>query len=330
MNKYQAMTKKEKKNFIFRSLEVILGTLILAFGQVIFIERCVLVTGGLASIGNIINEFIPSPNTVRITVVVLNIVCFLLGLICLGKSFSAKTLLSTIVYTLFYPIVSKIIQSGSVPFLVVPVDVATGTFSETTLFLAAIFGGVLSGIGIALTLIGGGSTGGVDVFAIIISKITHTKVSIWIFIVDAVVVVLGAIFVGENNSLIYFLICVSSCLCCSLATEFILSKRNNSYVVYIVSDKWQEINDFIIKDLDRGSTLINVEGGYKNEKHKMIQAVISRDQYSVLLSKISEIDKDAFVTINSAHEVNGEGFKALPKVNNKKDGGENERKEEQC
>ena len=100
MKKLALMTKKEKMSLVRNSLQIIMGTLILAIGQVLFIEQCSLVTGGLASIGNIINKFFPSQYTVSITVVVLNILCFLVGSIFIGKTFAAQTLLSKLFYTL--------------------------------------------------------------------------------------------------------------------------------------------------------------------------------------------------------------------------------------
>ena len=298
MLKFKDMTKKQKQDMLKRVLQVVIGTIILAFGQAIFIEQCALVIGGVASIGNIINHFINTPYTVRVTVVVLNVVCFLIGLIFFGKKFSAKTLISTIVYIIAYPLVSYLMQTDIAAFLRMPFD--GNLDSYTTLLLAGIFGGMVSGVGIAFCFLGGGSTGGVDVFAILFAKVTRTKVPLWMFIIDAVVVFLGYIILGKGN-VIYFLICVLSALSNSLTTEMILSKQNNSYVVSIVSEKWEEINSFILEELDRGSTLIDIVGGYTMKSHRMIQAAISRDQYSLLLSKISEIDKDAFDTINSAH-----------------------------
>lgn len=305
MLKLKKMTKKQKRDMLMRVLKVILGTLILAFGQAVFIEQYNLVIGGVASIGNIIKVFIDTEYTVRVTVVILEVLCFVIGYLFLGKRFSAQTLISTIVYIVAYPLISTLAKMF--------IPLMTSGDSNVILLLAGVFGGMISGLGIALCLLGGGSTGGVDVFAILLAKATHTKAPIWMFIVDAVVVFLGYILIdSDGNNLMYCLICILAALCSSLTTEVIISKQNNSFVVNIVSSKWEEINEFILKDLDRGSTLIDVIGGYTMENRRMIQAAISRDQYSLLISKISEVDKDAFVTINGAHEVNGEGFEALP------------------
>jgi len=317
MTKLSSMSQKQKKDLLSRSLKIVLGTIILALGQVIFIEQCVLVTGGLASIGNIINQFIPSKYTVSITVVILTIISFLLGYIFLSKKFIAQTVLSMIVYAIAYPIFSALLNNGFLNLLTIPPDPSTGIFSDTTMLLAGIFGGITSGVGIGICMLGGGSTGGMDVLAILMAKITKTKVSLWVFILDALVVFLGYILV--NSSIEYFLICALSAMCCSIALDFLFSKRNNSYVVNIISKEWEAINNYIINDLDRGSTIIDVQGGYKFDNYRMIQAAISRDQYSALLGKISEIDNSAFVTVNSAHDINGEGFQTLPKTIKKKE-----------
>lgn len=305
MKKLALMTKKEKMSLVRNSLQIIMGTLILAIGQVLFIEQCSLVTGGLASIGNIINKFFPSQYTVSITVVVLNILCFLVGSIFIGKTFAAQTLLSAGFYTLLYPAISALMSNNLLPFL------QFNEMNDLNLLLAGLFGGVISGIGIGICMAAGGSTGGVDVFAILISKITRIKVSILVFIIDGTIVLLGFIFIKPD--FVYFLICVLSSFCCSASLEFVFTRKNNCYVIDIISKEWKAINDFIIINLERGSTIVNVQGGYKFEDYRMIQAAISRNQYALLLDKISEIDQSAFVIVSSAREVNGEGFQNLPK-----------------
>lgn len=318
MKKLALMTKKEKMSLVRNSLQIIMGTLILAIGQVLFIEQCSLVTGGLASIGNIINKFFPSQYTVSITVVVLNILCFLVGSIFIGKTFAAQTLLSAGFYTLLYPAISALMSNNLLPFL------QFNEMNDLNLLLAGLFGGVISGIGIGICMGAGGSTGGVDVFAILISKITRIKVSVLVFIIDGTIVLLGFIFIKPD--FVYFLICVLSSICCSASLEFVFTRKNNCYVVDIISKEWKAINDFIIINLERGSTIVNVQGGYKFEDYRMIQAAISRNQYALLLDKISEIDQSAFVIVSSAREVNGEGFQNLPKKKQLKGGNNDESK----
>ena len=318
MKKLALMTKKEKMSLVRNSLQIIMGTLILAIGQVLFIEQCSLVTGGLASIGNIINKFFPSQYTVSITVVVLNILCFLVGSIFIGKTFAAQTLLSAGFYTLLYPAISALMSNNLLPFL------QFNEMNDLNLLLAGLFGGVISGIGIGICMGAGGSTGGVDVFAILISKITRIKVSVLVFIIDGTIVLLGFIFIKPD--FVYFLICVLSSFCCSASLEFVFTRKNNCYVVDIISKEWKTINDFIIINLERGSTIVNVQGGYKFEDYRMIQAAISRNQYALLLDKISEIDQSAFVIVSSAREVNGEGFQNLPKKKQLKGGNNDESK----
>lgn len=318
MKQLALMTKKEKMSLVRNSLQIIMGTLILAIGQVLFIEQCSLVTGGLASIGNIINKFFPSQYTVSITVVALNILCFLVGSIFIGKTFAAQTLLSTLFYTLLYPVISALMSNNLLPFL------QFNEMNDLNLLLAGLFGGVISGIGIGICMGAGGSTGGVDVFAVLISKITRIKVSILMFIIDGTIVLLGFIFIKPD--FVYFLICVLSSFCCSASLEFVFARKNNCYVIDIISKEWKAINDFIIINLERGSTIVNVQGGYKFEDYRMIQAAISRDQYSLLIDKISEIDQSAFVIVSSAREVNGEGFQNLPKKKQLKGDSSNESK----
>ena len=174
------------KNFAL----VLLGTLVLAFGCAIFVIPFSIVTGGVTGISIIItNIFVSLKDQIDIVIGIITWGLFFLGLLILGWDFAIKTLVSTIVY----PIAISIFMKLANP------DVLDGVFhlassphSDIALIISALFGGLCVGTGCALTFLGGGSTGGVDILAFVFCKyVKKWKSSTIIFIIDALTVLCG-------------------------------------------------------------------------------------------------------------------------------------------
>ena len=169
---------------------VVVGTLILAFGTALFILPFDLVCGGISSIAIILNNLL-SVDFISIDTLITLITwtLFFIGLIFLGKNFALKTLISTIVYPIGISLFSKLYDPQ---FMNGIFCIDQSQYSEIAILLAALFGGVLVGAGCALTFLGGGSTGGVDIFASLICKIfKKLRSSVVIFCIDAITIALG-------------------------------------------------------------------------------------------------------------------------------------------
>jgi uncharacterized membrane-anchored protein YitT (DUF2179 family) len=272
-----------------------------------------LVCGGVAGISIILAQFIHSEIfTVDFMVTALSWMIFFLGLIFLGKSFSMKTLLSTIVYP---PCVSLFMRLSDP-------DVLGGYFylqgndnPELALLLAPFVGGALVGAGCALTFLGGGSTGGTDILAFIACKIfPRLKSSVAVFIVDTSVVILGVFAIGN---IVVSLLGVVSTFVCAFVIDKVFLGGQKTFIAQIISDKHEEIREKILTDLNRGATIIDVTGAYSGEARKMIMVSFTMRQYNQVLSIINKTDKSAFVTVHRAHEINGVGF-TIPRGDDKK------------
>ncbi len=290
---------RELKNLAF----VILGTAVLAFGTAIFIIPFDLVTGGISGISIVLEKVIPLDISVDIYVIVLTWLLFFVGLVVLGRSFALKTLVSTI----FYPITLSLFLRLADP------TVLDGFFylkssvhGSLSLLLAAVFGGILVGAGCAITFLGGGSTGGMDIVAFVICKILkRLKSSVVIFIIDAAVVLLGMFIIGD---LVVTLLAISSAFVAALVIDYVFLGSSRAFVAHIVSDNYEEINSQVIEKLERTTTIINAVGGYSRAEKRVLMVSFTIRQYSELLSIINKVDKYAFVTISQAHEINGEGW----------------------
>ena len=303
------MIKKFSKTDLWSLLRnillVVVGTLVLAFGTAVFILPFELVTGGVSGISIVLDGIIPFEFiTVDMIITAVTWLLFFIGLIVLGRSFALKTLISTIIYPLG---VALFIRLASPDFLGGFFYLKGYTeYSNVVLILATILGGVCVGTGCAITFLGGGSTGGVDVIALTICKaFRRIKSSVAFFIIDTTVVICGMFVIGD---LVISLLGIISAFISAMMVDKVFIGSNRSFVAQIISEKYEEINKEIIEQVDRGSTIIEVTGGYTGEGKKMIMVSFTVNQYADILKAISKHDKHAFVTIQAAHEINGEGW----------------------
>ena len=289
---------------IKKILLVSLGTVVLAFGTAIFIIPMNIVTGGISGFAIIIDLLIPVGFvTVDMIVTVLTWLFFFAGLILLGKDFAIKTLISTLIY----PVAISAFLHLTDP------DVLGGFFCvesyphpELALIMSASVGGVIIGVGCALTFLGGGSTGGVDVISFVICKyFKKLKSSVVIFIVDALTIIMGMFVLGD---LMVSLLGIFSASIAAIMIDKVFLGGNAALVAHIVTDKYDVISQKVIEKLDRTTTIIDAVGGYSGDGKKLVMVSFTRSQYAELLSIVNYADNAAFMTVHQAQEVKGLGW----------------------
>lgn len=291
------------KNFFL----VIIGTLILAFGTSVFILPFDLVTGGVSGIAIVIDNLLPQDIrefiSIDMIVTIETWLLFMIGLFVLGRSFALKTLVSSIVYPIGVSLFMKI---ATPEFMNGFFSLQSSEYSEISLIIASLVGGALVGTGCAVTFIGGGSTGGVDIIAFTVCKIfKKLKSSVVIFAVDAAIVALGVFVIGD---FVITLLGITSAFIAALMVDKVFLGSTRSYIAQVVTDKCDEINKEIIRRVDRTTTMVNVVGGYSGEDKKMLIISFTMNQYADVMSIVTKNDKNAFITIHRAHEINGEGW----------------------
>lgn len=283
---------------------IVVGTLILALGTSLFMLPYELVTGGISGYAIILSQVIPAEYLqVETIITILTWVTFFLGLIFLGRTFAMKTLVSTIVYPVGVYIFSGITDPT---FLGGFFNFSASAHSDVGVILATVFSGVFIGFGCALTFLGGGSTGGVDVIAFIACKIfKKLRSSVAIFIVDASAVLCGMFVIGD---FVLSLLGIVSAFIAAIVVDKVFIGGSKAFVAHIITDKYNEINKLIIERLDRTTTVLDVTGGYSGKDKKMLMVSFSMNEYSELMSIITKNDREAFLTVNQAHEIHGEGW----------------------
>ncbi len=283
---------------------VVIGTLVLSFGTAIFILPFELVVGGISGMAIIADSLLPDGLlSIDIIITIITWTLFLLGLIILGKNFALKTLVSTVIYpislSLFLRLASPNVFGGFF-------CLKASAYTELSLFLAATVGGAFIGAGCAITFLGGGSTGGVDIIAFTICKFfRRLKSSVVIFIIDASIIILGMFAVRD---IVLTLLGILSALLSAMVVDKIFLGTSRAFIANIVTEKYEEINQQIIEKLERTTTIFSVTGGYTGEEKKILMVSFTMTQYATLMNIIKKVDKKAFITIHPAHEINGEGW----------------------
>ena len=309
MTSLSIKNKKDIIKAVENTLLIILGTFSLAFGTVFFIIPFELVTGGVSGIGIIINRVFDSfgwfPNlSTEFYASVVNWIFFFIGLIFLGKSFAMKTLVSTIVYPIALSLASLLVHDNVMNGFFNLVNYTD--FSQIGIIIATIFGGAAIGTGCALTFLGGGSTGGVDIIVLTVTKYyKKIKSSVLFFVVDSTIIIVGMFAI---NNLIVSLLGIISAFICAITIDRLFVGESGAFIAYIVSDKYEEINEAVIHRLARTTTMIDATGGYSGDEKVMLTVTFGRNQYAEFFAMMSEIDKSAFITIHRAHEIGGEGW----------------------
>lgn len=274
-----------RKN-IFDIFMVTLGNFFLALSVHVFILPYQILTGGVAGISVAISKLTGLPSDVLIMALILAL--YILGSVFLGKKFAMHTLHSTILYPMFLAILNNF-------------DIAVNTEP----LLASLYGGAIAGLGIGLTFRVGASTGGMDIPPLIVHKFTNIDLSKLVLTTDVITVLFGWYVFSIEAVLIGFISVYASSF---MIKKVLVFGDLEAYSVMIISEKYKELIQKIHIDLDRGSTMLSGKGSYSDKDKPVILTVITKTQYPLLVKLCNELDPHAFIIVNDATEVKGNGF----------------------
>ena len=282
------------KNMYKGYLRILLGTAIMAFAIKCIYDPVGLVTGGVSGLAIIVKNMGKALTGQEIplwlTTTVLNIPLFLAAIYIQGLKPVFKTLFATASLSLFLAIVPSF------------------TVVENDLFLAAVFGGLLSGVGFGLVLGGQATTGGTDLLAALIRRrMKQYSVAQLLQVLDGLIVLGGAAVFGLNYAL-YAMVAV---FFVSKVSDMIIEGWKFSKQAFIITDKTEEIAARLLSDLDRGVTSLYARGMYSKQERQVLFCVVSKKEIVRLKELIGEMDPKAFVIVYDVREVLGEGFVEL-------------------
>ena len=221
----------------------------------------------------------------------LNIPLFIISARSLGLRFGIRSLLATV-------LLSVLIDYLPIPAIL---DMTLGE----NLFLSAIFGGVLGGVGFGLILRGNATTGGSDMLGKLITRrFNFVSVGAVIFAVDALVIAASAFMFGAASAMLALI----SDYLMSRMIDLVVDGLNSARAYFIISEETDKIAEFVMNRLERGATRLNGTGMYSGEPRNVLLCVVSRTEAIQLRSTVARIDPNAFVIAAQVHEVLGEGF----------------------
>ena len=269
-------------------LMLIAGNALLAFDVAAFIVPHDFILGGTTGIALFIGHLTERIDTAML-VLIMNVALLLLGRILLGR----KLFLSTAVSSVLYPLMLEVFQR-------VP---GISCITDNTL-LAALFGGSLMGIALGLVMRVGASTGGMDVVALLMNKYLHWPVSTNVWITDAVVILLQALFAPAESTLYAIIILVTE----SMLLDRLMLIGLKQIQIFAVSDRYDQIRCSLLTELDAGVTMIHIETGALCKQGQGILCVIPPRKLFDAVNCIQNIDPTAFMTITQIKEAKGRGY----------------------
>ncbi|MEY8336609.1 YitT family protein [Lachnospiraceae bacterium 62-35] len=286
MNDITKDIRKNTTKTAWQIVCVIIGNTIMALGSGGFVIPSGLMTGGATGLGIAVGHFTHIP--VALAVGVLNLILFFIGAWTLGKAFALTTMASTFYFPVALGQVQALIKE---PITQDPM-------------LAAITGGMLTGLGIGIVIRAGSSTGGLDIPPLIMKKKLGIPVSVSMYILDCAVLLVQMTFSSLEMAL-YSLILI---LVYTVVIDKITTIGLNQMQVKIISREYETINQAIQTVLDRGTTLVSVKGGYMKKETYEIMVILSGRELVKLNELVMDYDPQAFMVINKVNEVRGRGF----------------------
>lgn len=288
LRKDKLFSKRGLKNYSL----IAVGAFILAAGFVLFITPYKIVPGGVYGISIVLHYILGTP--VGLVALAFDIPLTIIGIKVLGPRFGAKTVIGFVLTAVFVDGITYFY--GTEPLV------------KDDALLSSIFGGLFLGVGLGLIFKSRATSGGTDIVAMMISKYTRLPVGQLMIMVDSTIVLIGLIVFQDWKIPLYSLIVI---FITGKVIDTILEGMNYDKVLFIISDKSDEIRQKIIVDLNRGGTLIKGEGLYSQNDRQVIFTVVNRRETVMLQDYINDIDPLAFVTVLNSNEILGNGFRSL-------------------
>ena len=280
---------------------IIVGALLQAVAYVLFIAPHNIVPGGVYGITIILHHlthglfsFAPDGLPMGVMALFFNVPLLLLATRKLGLRSGARTIVAFVAIAAFTDIIEAI--TGGKPLI------------ENDVLLSAVFGGIVLGVGVFLVINSYGTCAGTDVLARVISRAWGINLSTMILVIDSIIVILGFFAFKSPLVPLYSLITILA----YSATIERLHVTNPNCMLTIVTEKIDDVKQFILYETGHGGSYVDAKGLYTDNDKKLILAVVSRREATACETRIRKIDPAAFVVVTDAHDVNGNGYFSVP------------------
>lgn len=276
-----------KKHPLINALQFLAYIALDTFTVSVFILPYDFPVTGITGISRVINHY--AGISVSLCVAVLSALMLVLGWIFVGKRFVLSTLLASVAYPMFLAVLEQVDLSG--------------LLLESRM-LAAVFGGILTGITIGLCVRSGGSTGGTDTLGVILNKRLHVPVAVATYAIDFFVLA-GQMLFGRFEDILYGLFML---ILCSFAMNKTITWGTGNVQLFIISEHYDEINRLIQTTTHAGATLLHGKTGFLGKEEDIILCAVRPKEVSGIRDLVRAVDPTAFITMSSVTQVYGRGF----------------------
>lgn len=274
------------KKYALEYIYIIVGAFLMAISTALFLLPNQLSTGGISGISTILYYLLNYP--VGLTMLIINVPLFIISMVKVNKRLFFKSILGTILLSVFIDLLENLSPITN------------------DRFLACIYGGIIMGIGTAIILKAGASTGGTDLLSYVIRAYNNKfKSSRVIIIADTIIIFFNIIFFREIEIGLYSVIAI---YLMGKMIDIIFEGIYFTKIMFIISEKYEEIYKEIGILVKRGSTGIYSKGMYSGKQNVMLFCVASRKEVAEIKQIIKQIDKNAFIVTTDAIETLGKGF----------------------
>ncbi|MBP3762658.1 MAG: YitT family protein [Bacteroidales bacterium] len=288
---------QKNKNIVISYVVITLGLMLYTFGWSAFLLPAQIVGGGVSGLSAIIYYAVGLHVPIGILNLIFNGILVTVGFKMLGSKFGANTIYGIVMSSVFFIMWQQGLHVENL------FDV--NNFGG---FMCAIIGGACCGVGIGMSFVMGGNTGGTDIIALIVSKYYNVSPGRVIMLID--IVIIGcSYFVSHKIDNVVFGYVVMGVLTYTL--DMVLDGNKQSYQVMVFSLKNKEIGDAVSKEVGRGATLLDAEGCYSGQSQKVLLMLVHRTDKSLVMQIIHRIDENAFVSVSKTQGVYGKNFEKL-------------------
>ena len=276
------------KNFLKDTAAITAGGIVFAAGLCVFAAPAEILTGGASGIAIIFNSLFGIPLGVGIMLV--NIPLLTASFFVCGRRYTLKTLYAVVLFSAVIDIFELIVPARF----------------EGDSILCAVYGGILTAIGLFIVMLRSIVTGGSDLLAYIIQRLHPGRsMGTLLLVIDGIIAVAGAVVYKSLEAALYSMALI---IIMTLTLNTLLRGRSQGAVQFIFSQHTDEIKTCIDRELRRGCTVLSARGGYNNDPRDVIMCALSLRESVLLRRRVFEIDDKAFIIIADANRVCGNGF----------------------
>jgi uncharacterized membrane-anchored protein YitT (DUF2179 family) len=312
------MKNEKLKQQILAYALLVLGSALFAIGDVMFVNPYLMAPGGTYGLSNVLNTLWPWK--ISLYAICMDVPLLIIGTLILGPKFGFKTILSTALIFLFTFVLESVWGYNPVIFdgkiMEAPIEGLSmvqiphdGGFFVPDYFLNTVVAGLIYGVAIGLIFRSGATSGGSDIISMILHKYTKISLGTLVMIVDGCITLSTLVAFGDIRLPIYSIIII---VIEGKVIDLVVDGIKSYKTAFIVTDKIDDVRDYIIKDLSRGGTVFAGSGLYQGAERKMIYVTLNRTDLVKLKSNLRFLDPNAFVNVIESSEIMGNGFKALP------------------